>query len=78
MEERILRMQLLLDEKQWRLFLANEAISAGYGGVSKVSRISGVSRVTITKGIAEFKSGLIEDGRVRKAGGGRKAEYAHY
>ena len=72
MEERILRMQSLLDEKQWRLFLANEAISAGYGGVSKVSRISGVSRVTITKGIAELKSGLIEEERVRKAGGGRK------
>jgi len=35
MEERILRMKALLDERQWRLYLANEAMSAGYGGVSK-------------------------------------------
>ena len=71
MEERIERMRSLLDERQWRLYLANEAISAGYGGVSKVSRISGVSRTTITKGIAELKNGVTLDGRVRKCGGGR-------
>ena len=40
MEERIMRMKPLLDERQWRLYLANEAISAGYGGVSKVSQMS--------------------------------------
>lgn len=55
MEERILRMKSLLDERQWRLYLANEAMSAGYGGVSKVSRITGVSRTTITKGIEELR-----------------------
>jgi hypothetical protein len=71
MEERIMRMRLLLDEKQWRLYLANEAMSAGYGGVSTVSRITGVSRTTITKGIEELKSGAVMDGRVRRVGGGR-------
>jgi hypothetical protein len=55
MKERILRMKPLLDERQWRLYLANEAMSAGYGGVSKVSRITEVSRTTITKGIEEFR-----------------------
>ena len=71
MKERILRMQSVLDERQWRLFLASEAMSAGYGGVSKVSRISGVSRTTITKGMEELKGGVTIDGRVRKNGGGR-------
>jgi hypothetical protein len=72
MEERILRMQSLLDERQWRLYVANEAISAGYGGISKASRVTGMSRTTITKGITELKANPKSDGRVRKKGGGRK------
>ena len=72
MEDRILRMKPLLDEKQWRLYLANEAMSAGYGGVSEVSRIAGVSRTTITKGIEELKEKNTLDGRVRRIGGGPK------
>ena len=72
MEERIKRMaELNLDERQWRLYLANEAISARYGGVSEVSRISGVSRTTITKGIIELKSGKTINGKARRPGGGR-------
>jgi transposase len=65
-------MRDILDERQWRLYLANEAISAGYGGVSKVSRITGVSRTTITKGIEELNFSAATPGRVRKAGGGPK------
>jgi len=71
MEERINRMESLLNERQWRIYLASEAMSAGYGGVSKVSRISGVSRTTITKGIKELESGATLDGKVRHRGGGR-------
>ena len=70
MKTRIERMRPLLDEKQWRLFLANEAMSAGYGGISEVSRITGVSRTTITKGIEELKAGETVKGRVRNEGGG--------
>jgi transposase len=72
MEERILRMKSLLDERQWRLYLGNEAMSAGYGGVSKVSRITGVSRTTITRGIEELKEEKIIDGKIRRSGGGPK------
>jgi hypothetical protein len=71
MEERIEQMRYLLDERQWRLYLASEAMSAGYGGISQVSRISGVSRTTITKGIEELENGKAVNGRVRKIGGGR-------
>ena len=74
MEERIKTMMPLLDEKQRRIFLASEALSYGYGGISKVSGISGVSIPTIRRGIKEIQLGQsIETGRIRKAGGGRKS-----
>jgi len=73
MEERIKRMmELNLDERQWRLYLANEALSAGYGGISEISRITGVSRTTITKGISELQDGRTPTGKARNSGGGRK------
>ena len=74
MEERIKTMMPLLNEKQRRIFLACEAISYGYGGISKVSGISGVSIPTIRQGIKEIQAGqATETGRIRKAGGGRKS-----
>jgi hypothetical protein len=72
MEERILTMLPYLNEAQKRLFLANEAIAYGRGGISKAERISGVSRVTIRKGILEIRSGNPPSERVRCKGGGRK------
>ncbi len=72
MEERILTMLPYLNEAQKRLFLANEAIAHGRGGISKAERISGVSRNTIRKGITEIKSLKPPGERVRGKGGGRK------
>jgi len=74
-KNRIKTMLPLLNEKQKRIYLATEAESIGYGGISEVSRISGVSRVTITRGIQEKKEeniGLKETVDIRKKGGGRK------
>ena len=65
----------LLDERQRRLYLANEAKAIGYGGISQVSKVSGVSRVTITQGMAEISSEGYRpevQNRCRKKGGGRK------
>ena len=63
----------LPDERQRRIFLASEALSYGYGGISRVSEISGVSIPTIRQGIAEIQAGEItENGRIRKVGAGRK------
>ena len=73
--ERIRNMVPLLDERQRRLYLANEAKSIGYGGITQVSKISGVSRVTITQGLAEINSEGYQpkaQNRCRKKGGGRK------
>jgi DNA-binding transcriptional regulator GbsR (MarR family) len=77
-EERIARMLPLLDERQKRLFLANEAISYGRGGISQVSCISGMSRTTITKAVKELNSSAKIDGKTRRSGGGPKYKEAHY
>ncbi len=46
-----------LDERARRLVAAGEAKSLGFGGISKVSRASGLSRKAISKGIDELDSG---------------------
>ena len=78
MEERIHRMLALLDERQKRLFLANEAMSYGYGGISKVSQITNMSRTTITKGVAELEEEIKIDGKIRRKGGGGKMKEENY
>lgn len=67
-----------LDERQRRLFVATEAKVIGRGGISIVSRATGVSRVTISVGLGELEAEEVEassprpHGRVRRPGGGRK------
>ena len=64
-----------LDERSRRLFVAAEARAYGYGGVSAVARVTGVSRSTIARGMAESrKRPRADSGRIRKPGGGRKAK----
>ena len=64
----------VLDERGRRRFAAAEARSAGWGGVSALSRITGMARSTIGRGLAELRGAATEvaPGRVRRAGGGRK------
>ena len=68
----------ILNEKQTRLVLAAEAKSLGRGGLSKVSILTGISRVTLNSGIkelAEIKTNeIIKSVQIRKQGGGRKKE----
>jgi transposase len=61
-----------LDERAQRLYLGSEARSLGHGGVAAVARAAGVSRVTVTAGVAELEAGQEPLGRVRRPGGGRK------
>jgi transposase len=68
-----------LSEKQKRIFLSIEAKYFGYGGVTKVSRISGVSRMLLTQGIKELDKKIdISIDRSRKSGGGRKKVIEKY
>jgi hypothetical protein len=62
----------LLDERSRRLVAANEALSMGYGGVSRVRRACGLSRKAIAKGIREIAAGNAMPGRIRRSGAGRK------
>lgn len=77
MEESILQKYLTLqpsfNERQRRLWAATEAVNLGYGGISIVSRATGMSRTTIRQGIKELKnSECITSDRIRREGGGRK------
>jgi hypothetical protein len=62
-----------LDEHARRLVAANKAVELGYGGISRVSRACGLSRVTLTKGVAELQDEPLAPGRMRRQGGGRHA-----
>jgi transposase len=61
-----------LNERGRRMLAAAEAVEAGRGGVSLVSRACGLSRVTITKGVRELDEPGLPEGRTRRPGGGRK------
>ena len=66
-----------LGEKETRLVLAADAKSMGRGGLSKVSKLTGISRVTLNAGLKDlsFKGGDQASGnRSRRSGGGRKKE----
>ena len=61
------------NERSLRLFAAAEANAIGYGGVSRLSRITGLSRPTIEKGQRELREpATLAADRVRRKGGGRK------
>lgn len=62
-----------LNERQLRLLTAAVADVLGYGGISTLSRITGMSRTTITSGRKELEdSEELNANKVRKKGGGRK------
>ena len=62
-----------LDERERRLFAANEAQAAGRGGIAAVARATGIARSTIGRGLADLRVGAEQLGnRVRRRGGGKK------
>ncbi len=52
-------MKELLNERQWRLYVATEARRIGAGGISQITRQAGVTRKTIRKGITEREAGAL-------------------
>lgn len=61
-----------LDERQRRLVAAAEARSLGYGGISRVSRASGISHTAIRRALKQLDAPPPPAGRIRQPGGGRK------
>ncbi|HUB10889.1 MAG TPA: ISAzo13 family transposase [Acetobacteraceae bacterium] len=65
----------VLDERGRRRFAAAEAQTAGRGGVLALTRITGLARSTIDRGLRELAGTAAREagsGRVRRPGGGRK------
>ena len=72
--EKYMKLQPVMTERSRRLWAATEAQSLGYGGISAVSRATGINRNTIIKGIRELESPeTLAPERVRRPGGGRKS-----
>jgi len=69
--QKLSRLWPHMDERARRMLAAAEAQQFGHGGVSAVSRLCGLSRMTITKGIRELKEAPLPPGRIRRAGAGR-------
>jgi len=62
-----------LSERQKRIFLSIEAKYFGHGGITKVSKLSGLSRVSITNGKKELEEKVqLPVDKSRREGGGRK------
>ena len=78
-KERFKLLAPLLDERNLRLYVAAEATVLGRGGISLVSKATGISRPTITTGCKDILDQTAKEGapsavvvRIRKKGGGRK------
>jgi hypothetical protein len=71
--QRFAALAPLFNERQRRLWAAAEAQLLGYGGVTAVARLTGLSRPTIHAGLGELRDGSTPPfQRVRRRGGGRK------
>src|ERR1700694_3301377 len=63
----------VIDERTRRLLVAAESSALGPGGISMVSKETGVSRQVIRQGLRELKEAPVPPvRRIRRAGGGRK------
>lgn len=70
----------ILDEQSRRLWAATEAKALGRGGVSSISKATGLSRTTIYQGIKEIENPIIQsknNRQIRSSGGGRKQIVAY-
>jgi hypothetical protein len=61
----------LLDERQRRLYAGLEAAKIGHGGDSQIASLLGLDPDTVARGRRELLTGEVDQGRVRRAGGGR-------
>jgi len=75
-KQRIETILPYLNERQSRLYLANEALSYGWGGITLTSKLSGKSPKIIQLGVKELKKEIPEapENRIRRYGAGRKQE----
>jgi transposase len=67
-------LEPVLDEKSRRMLVAAESKAWGAGGISAISKGTGVSRQVIRQGLRELEQAPTHPaGRIRRPGGGRKS-----
>ena len=78
-QQKFAQLRPVMDERLCRLWAAAEALALGHGGITLVSRATGVSRKRIGTGIRELRAaevlapkGPARPARIRRPGGGRK------
>jgi transposase len=72
--QRFTVLEPVLDEKSRRLLVAAESKAWGTGGISAISKGTGVSRQVIRQGLRELEQAPTHPpGRIRRPGGGRKS-----
>jgi transposase len=72
--QRFTVLEAVLDEKSRRLLVAAESKAWGAGGISAISKTTGVSRQAIRQGLRELEQSPTHPaGRIRRPGGGRKS-----
>ena len=69
--EKYVAVKGFLNERGRRIWAATESRAIGYGGDTRVSRATGLSRKTIRKGRRELETGGAAASRVRSPGAGR-------
>jgi hypothetical protein len=66
--EKYMKLVPVMTERSRRIWAATEAQALGYGGISAVSRATGINRNTIAQGSRELKSPeTLSPERVRRA-----------
>jgi transposase len=81
--EKFTALEPVLDERARRLWAAAEARMIGRGGISRVAKATGLSRITIRAGLRELDPSApghqpgVPDERTRRPGGGRKPLTEH-
>jgi transposase len=72
--QRFRALEPVLDEKSRRMLVAAESKAWGAGGISAISKATGVSRQVIRQGLRELEQTPTPPaGRIRRPGGGRKS-----
>ena len=72
--QRFRALEPVLDEKSRRMLVAAESKAWGAGGISAISKGTGVSRQVIRQGLRELEQAPTHPaGRIRRPGGGRKS-----
>jgi len=72
-KKKYMKLIPVMTERSKRIWAATEAFALGRGGISAVSRATGIHRNTIARGIGELESPeMLAPDRIRRQGGGRK------